>query len=333
MKFDRVNEQTSYSEKEIDHLACAYVIALGYEGAIMLLEGLLSGSEQSTVEPDDALAILCRRVLDAINDEAATITRILDRMLPALLAGENDALADEFACRPNLIDRHIGGRVQQRRVQLGWSTAELAERLAVTTAFVAAMERGSQQIDAVMLDRAVIDRRVLVALDRLSVFAVEFQELDVNLDLMAGHLLLVALGVDLADARPARQSAQTMPLENAVDASIGELDGVIARQVPDDAHRPEMIGLPQMQDLFNDLGGCAIGWVLRDGLAVLQTRYATLSVGISPAVEAGATHTEIPAGPPDIADRLSVLENPKFMLRLASEPVHRHHPFRPTGLQ
>jgi DNA-binding XRE family transcriptional regulator len=154
MKFDRVNEQTTYSEKEIDHLACAYVIALGYEGAIMMFVGLLSGSEQSTVEPDDALAILCRRVLDAINDEAATITRILDRMLPALLAGENDALADEFACRPNLIDRHIGGRVQQRRVQLGWSTAELAERLAVTTALVVAMERGSQQIDAVMLDRA-----------------------------------------------------------------------------------------------------------------------------------------------------------------------------------
>jgi DNA-binding transcriptional regulator YiaG len=154
MKFDRANEQTTYSEKEIDHLACAYVIALGYEGAIMLFEGLLSGSEQSTVEPDDALAILCRRVLDAINDEAATITRILDRMLPALLAGQNHALADEFACRPNLIDRHIGGRVQQRRVQLGWSTAEFADRLHLSIEELGALEEGTTRIDGRLLDRA-----------------------------------------------------------------------------------------------------------------------------------------------------------------------------------
>jgi hypothetical protein len=42
------------------------------------------------------------------------------------------------------------------------------------------------------------------------------QELDVDLDLLARHLLLVALGVDLADPRSARQPAQPIALENAI---------------------------------------------------------------------------------------------------------------------
>ena len=154
MTFDQFDHGPTYSQEDIDHIAYAYVIAHGYEGAIMMLKALLLADETNDTGSGDALTLLCRRVLDAINDEATTITRILDRIVPALLAGESDALADEFACRPNLIDRHIGGHLQQRRVELGWSTAELAERLGVTAEVVAAMERGSQRIDAVMLDRA-----------------------------------------------------------------------------------------------------------------------------------------------------------------------------------
>jgi hypothetical protein len=123
-----------------------------------------------------------------------------------------------------------------------------------------------------------------------------------------------------------------MALENAVDISIGVFDGVIARQIPEDAHRAEMIGPPQMQDFLDNLRGCAIGRVLRDGLAVLQTSNAMLPVGNSPAIEAGAPNAEITARLPNITERLSMLENPKFVLCLAPELVHCHHPFRPAGL-
>jgi hypothetical protein len=124
-----------------------------------------------------------------------------------------------------------------------------------------------------------------------------------------------------------------MALENAVDASIGELDGVAARQIPDDAHRAEMIGPPQMQDLLDNLGRCAIGRVPRDGFAVLQTSDAVLPVGVPPPVEAGTADAEIPARLANVANSLSMLENPKLVLHLAPELVHRHHPFCPTGLQ
>lgn len=123
-----------------------------------------------------------------------------------------------------------------------------------------------------------------------------------------------------------------MALENVVDASIGELDGVAARQIPDDAHRAEMIGPPQMQDFLDNLRGCAIGRVLQHGLAVLKTSNAMLPAGSSPTIEAGAPKAEITARLPPIPDRLSMLENPKFVLCLAPELVHRHHPFRPVGL-
>lgn len=35
----------------------------------------------------------------------------------------------------------------------------------------------------------------------------------------------------------------------------------------------------------------------------------------------------------NVTDRLSMLKDSKLVLRLTSELVHRHNPFRPTGLQ
>lgn len=150
------------------------------------------------------------------------------------------------------------------------------------------------------LQGVVVDGDVLVALDRFSVFAVELQELDVDLDLMARHLLLIALGVDLADQCSARQTAQPMALENAIDARIGELYGVIPLQTLDDAHGPKMMAPPQIQDLPDTLGDCATGGVPGDGLAVLQADDAVLPEGIPPAIEAGAADAKIPAR---LADR------------------------------
>jgi hypothetical protein len=51
----------------------------------------------------------------------------------------------------------------------------------------------------------IINGGVLVALDRLAVFSLKGQELDVDLDLMARNLLLISLGVDFADTCAARK--------------------------------------------------------------------------------------------------------------------------------
>jgi hypothetical protein len=47
-----------------------------------------------------------------------------------------------------------------------------------------------------------------MTLDQPSVFAIKLQQHDGDLNLMARPLLLIALGVDLEDPRPTRQSAQ-----------------------------------------------------------------------------------------------------------------------------
>ncbi len=112
--------------------------------------------------------------------------------------------------------------------------------------------------------RSFVDGGILVTLDRLSVFFPEDQELDVNLDLMARHLLLVAGGMDLAEPRTSWEPVQAIALEDAGYAGSGDLDVVVARQIPNDAHWPQMVGLPQVKYLLDDLWRCAVPGVLRD---------------------------------------------------------------------
>ena len=80
----------------------------------------------------------------------------------------------------------------------------------------------------------IINGDVLTALDRFSVFALEGQELDVDLDLMARDLVLIPSGVDFADARAATKLVQAMSPEDAIDPGIRDFDAVIAGEVPDD---------------------------------------------------------------------------------------------------
>jgi len=68
------------------------------------------------------------------------------------------------------------------------------------------------------------------------------------------------------------------------------------------------------------------------GRAFVKTSNAMLLKDSSPAVEAGVPNAEITARLPNITSRLSMLENPKFVLCLAPELVRRDHPFRPAGL-
>ena len=112
----------------------------------------------------------------------------------------------------------------------------------------------------------VVDGGVLIALDRLSVFSPEDQELDVNLDLVAWHLLLVAGCVDLAEPCSPRQAVQAIALEDTGYAGSRDLDVMVARQIPNDAHWPQVVGLAQVKNLFDDLWRCAVPGVLRDRL-------------------------------------------------------------------
>ena len=89
--------------------------------------------------------------------------------------------------------------------------------------------------------RCIVGGGILEAPDLFAMLSSAGKELDIHLDVMAGDLLAVALGMDFSHARSARQPTDAVAPEDVGHASIGELDTVIARQVPDDPDGPEVI--------------------------------------------------------------------------------------------
>lgn len=111
---ERLGERTPYTQDEIDALAYSYVLAHGYEGSLAMFAELAADHDRYEGGPDDLLP-LCRQIVDAINDEAGTITRLLDRMIASLNDGARHPAAAILAPRPNPIDRHLDDRLRRRR--------------------------------------------------------------------------------------------------------------------------------------------------------------------------------------------------------------------------
>ena len=60
-----------------------------------------------------------------------------------------------------------------------------------------------------------------------------------------------------ASADAPRQSSHPVPPQDAVDASVGDPDAVIALEIPDDPDGPEVVGTAKMDDLLDDTpAGC-----------------------------------------------------------------------------
>ncbi len=78
---------------------------------------------------------------------------------------------------------------------------------------------------------------------------------------MTRHLLLVSMGVDLANTSAAGQPAEAVAPDNAIHAGIGDGDGVITRQVPNNAYGPQAVGRAQVQHFLDDLRRRAIGGI------------------------------------------------------------------------
>lgn len=73
-----------------------------------------------------------------------------------------------------------------------------------------------------------------------------------------------------------------------VHAGIGDGDGVIASQIPDNAYWPQAVRRAQVQHLLDDLRSRAIGRIFRSCLAILEACQTVLSMGRPPAIETSA---------------------------------------------
>jgi hypothetical protein len=163
----------------------------------------------------------------------------------------------------------------------------------------------------------IVDGGVLIALDRLPVFSSEDQKLDVDLDLMAWNLLLVTSGVNLAKPCSPRQPVQAIALEDTGYAGSGDLDVMVAGQIPDDVHRPQMVCLPQVKNLLDDFRRCSVLWVLWDWLLPNEARLTIILKCRLPSVESGPANAEVPAGPANMPGLLGMPQDPQPALNLA----------------
>ena len=108
----------------------------------------------------------------------------------------------------------------------------------------------------------IVDRCVLEPTDLFASFSFEGQKLNVHLNVMTWHLLLIAFGVQLAHSCASGQTVKAVTPKDTIDAGVGDIDAVVARQVPDDPYWPEVIFAPQIKHFVNDLSRRLTGWVL-----------------------------------------------------------------------
>ena len=157
--------------------------------------------------------------------------------------------------------------------------------------------------------RCIINSCVLITFDRFVIFVFECQELHIDLDLMAGNLFLIPDGVNFAQPRAAWQLAYPITREDTINTCARDLDVMVAGQIPNDANRPEMVSLAQMQNLLDNFWWCSVDWVLGNWLLVDQSSFTGVFIQSFPTVKASPCNAEVPAGPGNVAIVVSMFEN------------------------
>ena len=110
----------------------------------------------------------------------------------------------------------------------------------------------------------IADRCILEPTDLFASFSSEGQKLNIDLNVMPWHLLLLAFGVQLAHSCASGQTVKAVMLKDTVDTGVGNFDAVVARQIPNNPYWPEVILAPEIENLLDNLSGCLIGRVLRN---------------------------------------------------------------------
>lgn len=175
---------------------------------------------------------------------------------------------------------------------------------------------GTQNPDA----GAATDRGLLVVALLPPYLHERLDELHVDLQGMARQLLLVALPTRLGAlvALRSREPAQSDFLEGPPDSGWAAHDVVVAGQIHRDLVRPEVILLPQPDDLLNHLWGGFVRLVVWLADAILKPVEDLLFVAAFPLVVGLPADAVVAAGRSDVsADLIDVSQHGELLLRSA----------------
>jgi len=113
-----------------------------------------------------------------------------------------------------------------------------------------------------------------------------------------------------------------MLFEGAIDTRIGNFDGVIALQVPDNPDWSEMILVYEMKDLFFDFSGHLVWMIKWHRTGDEQASLTIICIRLAPSIKACSPNPEIPTCLAHITNLVGMLQNPKFALYLSLIAVH-----------
>jgi len=170
----------------------------------------------------------------------------------------------------------------------------------------------------------IVDRGVLETANLFALFSIKGQKLNVHLNVMPWHLLLIAFGVQFAHSCASGQPIKTIAFEDAADPSNRNFDAMVGCQRPNDPDRSQVIFAAQMQNFRDDLSWRLICGIFRSRFGILQPSFAMFLLCFAPSVETGPTNPKIPAGFAGVTDLLSVPEHSQFALNVAFFVRHEY---------
>lgn len=176
----------------------------------------------------------------------------------------------------------------------------------------------------------IVDGCVLEPLNSFSCVTDKFQELDIDLDVVSRSLFFVSQRRDSSNGSVPRQAIHSVPPEDIINATRGDLDVMVALQVPDDPLRTEMVLSPQVQDLFLNGMGYSAGQVIPgSSLTADQPQLTGDLVGPFPLVKRVARDPEISAGLRNVLRLDGVVQDLEFSINFALNFRNAHS--RPPG--
>ena len=106
---------------------------------------------------------------------------------------------------------------------------------------------------------------------------------------------------------------------------------MITLKIRNDPHGTEVVLATKIYHLFLAFRRRSVCVPFGDSRSIDQSSFAALSVSLLPAVEAGTTYAEIPAGFGNVANLLGIPQYPQFAFKFALILVHKHLLLAKTG--
>lgn len=135
---------------------------------------------------------------------------------------------------------------------------------------------------------------------------------------------MIAFCVNSTHARPTRKPVHPVAAQDARYRCVRHPNVVVALQIPNNPHRPEVVFAAKTKLVLPKRGRCPVGMTFGDGRCVYKPCLTALSIGVTPTAKARSTDPEMAARPGNVADLFGRSKYSQFALNFALILGHEH---------